>query len=84
VNAPDRTAPNGAGALSAGLWRNHRIEEVASLQAWHRDPRPMWEFYSMRRTVAAAAKPNTAHFALAKPEQKLQQRLFLCTQNVDT
>lgn len=37
----------------------------------------------MRRQVASAAKPNPAHFALAKFEQKLQQRLFLCTQNVD-
>ena len=37
----------------------------------------------MRRRVAAEAKPNPAHFALAKLEQKLQDRLFLCTQNVD-
>lgn len=66
-----------------GLWRNYRIEEVASPQAWHRDPRLVWEFYSMRRQVAAAAKPNPAHFALARFEQKVQQRLFLCTQNVD-
>ena len=53
-----------------GLWRNYRIEEVASPEAWHRDPRLVWEFYSMRRRVAAsAAKPNPAHFALAKLEQ---------------
>ena len=37
----------------------------------------------MRRRVAGAAKPNPAHLALAKLEQKLQDRLFLCTQNVD-
>ncbi len=37
----------------------------------------------MRRRVAAAAKPNPAHFALARLEQKLENRLFLCTQNVD-
>jgi NAD-dependent protein deacetylase/lipoamidase len=37
----------------------------------------------MRRRIASAAKPNPAHFALAKLEQKLQDRLFLCTQNVD-
>ena len=66
-----------------GLWRNYRIEEVASPVAWHRDPRLVWEFYSMRRQVAAAAKPNPAHFALAKLEQQLEERLFLCTQNVD-
>lgn len=66
-----------------GLWRNYRIEEVASPQAWHRDPQLVWEFYSMRRRVASATKPNPAHFALAKLGQQLQQRLFLCTQNVD-
>ena len=66
-----------------GLWRDYRIEEVASPQAWHRDPRLVWEFYSMRRRVAAAAKPNPAHIALAKLEQNLGDRLFLCTQNVD-
>jgi NAD-dependent deacetylase len=51
-----------------GLWRNYRIEEVASPEAWHRDPRLVWEFYSMRRRVALAAKLNPAHFALAKLE----------------
>src|SRR5215467_4634038 len=66
-----------------GLWRNYRIEEVASPHAWRRDPRLVWEFYSMRRRIAASAKPNPAHFALAKLEQRLEERLFLCTQNVD-
>jgi NAD-dependent deacetylase len=66
-----------------GLWRNYRIEEVASPQAWARDPALVWEFYSMRRRVAAGAKANPAHFALAELEQKLAERLFLCTQNVD-
>jgi NAD-dependent deacetylase len=66
-----------------GLWRNYRIEEVASPEAWHRDPRLVWEFYSMRRRMASSAKPNPAHFALAKLEDTLQDRLFVCTQNVD-
>jgi len=66
-----------------GLWRSYRIEEVASPEAWHRDPRLVWEFYSMRRRVASSAKPNPAHFALAKLEDMLQDRLFVCTQNVD-
>jgi NAD-dependent deacetylase len=68
---------------SGGLWRNYRIEEVASPLAWHRDPQLVWEFYSMRRRVAAPAKPNPAHFAIAKLENALQDRLFVCTQNVD-
>jgi|SRR5579872_601390 len=67
----------------SGLWRNYRIEEVASPHAWHRDPRLVWEFYSMRRRVAAAAKPNPAHLALAKFGQQLGERILLCTQNVD-
>lgn len=66
-----------------GLWRNYRIEEVASPHAWRRDPLLVWEFYSMRRRVAAQAKPNPAHRALAELEQDLGDRLFLCTQNVD-
>ena len=66
-----------------GLWRNYHIEEVASPHAWKRDPRLVWEFYFMRRNVAAQAKPNPAHLALARLEQQLGERFFLCTQNVD-
>ena len=66
-----------------GLWRNYRIEEVASPHAWRRVPVLVWEFYSMRRRVAAAARPNAAHIALATLEHALSERLFLCTQNVD-
>jgi len=68
---------------AGGLWRNYRIEEVASPLAWRRDPHLVWDFYSMRRKVASAAKPNHGHFALASLEQALQDRFFLCTQNVD-
>ena len=68
---------------AGGLWRNYRVEEVASPEAWRRDPRLVWEFYSMRRRVAAAARPNSAHLALAGLETKLSDRLLICTQNVD-
>ena len=68
---------------AGGLWRNYRVEEVASLDAWQRDPRLVWEFYSMRRRIAGQAQPNAAHFALAKLEERIGDRLFLCTQNVD-
>src|SRR6266571_5980827 len=68
---------------AGGLWRNYRIEEVASPHAWQRDPRLVWEFYAMRRRVASTAQPNPAHFALAKLELALLERLFICTQNVD-
>jgi NAD-dependent deacetylase len=66
-----------------GLWRSYRIEEVAAPEAWNRDPQLVWEFYSMRRRVASATKPNPAHLAFAKLENALQDRLFVCTQNVD-
>jgi NAD-dependent protein deacetylase/lipoamidase len=66
-----------------GLWRNYRIEEVASPYAWAREPQLVWEFYSMRRKVAAEARPNPAHRALAALENAISDRFFLCTQNVD-
>jgi NAD-dependent deacetylase len=68
---------------AGGLWRNYRFEDVASPHAWQRDPQLVWEFYSMRRRVVSAAKPNPAHFAVTRLEHDLRDRLFLCTQNVD-
>src|SRR5271154_3999243 len=66
-----------------GLWEGHRLEDVATPQAFARDPELVWRFYSMRRTVAAGCKPNAGHIALAKLEEKLGNRMFICTQNVD-
>lgn len=68
---------------AGGLWRNYRFEDVASPHAWRRDPRLVWDFYSMRRRVATTAKPNPGHFALAALEGALSGRFLLCTQNVD-
>lgn len=68
---------------AGGLWRTYRVEEVGTPDAWRRDPRLVWEFYSMRRRVAGAAHPNPGHDALAKLEKSLQDRFILCTQNVD-
>ena len=69
---------------SDGLWQGHRIEEVASPVAWQRNPEMVWQFYSWRREVAGSARPNPAHQSLAELEQKLGERMFLCTQNVDS
>jgi NAD-dependent deacetylase len=66
-----------------GLWHGHHPEEVATPEAWARDPGMVWEFYSDRRRRAAQAEPNPAHMALAELERQLGERLFLCTQNVD-
>jgi NAD-dependent protein deacetylase/lipoamidase len=68
---------------TGGLWRGNRVEEVASPMAWARDPRMVWEFYSMRRKTHREKQPNPAHFALAKLQAALGDRLLLCTQNVD-
>jgi NAD-dependent deacetylase len=66
-----------------GLWEGHRLEDVATPEAFARDPELVWRFYSMRRSVAATSLPNPGHVALAKLEVKLGGRYSLCTQNVD-
>jgi NAD-dependent deacetylase len=68
---------------SGGLWNGYRVEEVATPEAWEADPELVWRFYSMRRRDALAAQPNAAHLALARIEDKLGDRFYLCTQNVD-
>jgi len=68
---------------SGGLWNGYRVEQVATPEAWEDDPALVWKFYSMRRRDATAAEPNAAHRALARLEDRLGERLFLCTQNVD-
>jgi NAD-dependent deacetylase len=66
-----------------GLWEQHRIEDVATPEGFERDPLLVWRFYSQRRLQAAQVRPNPAHVALAKLEERLGDALFLCTQNVD-
>jgi NAD-dependent deacetylase len=66
-----------------GLWEQYRVEEVASPEGWARDAEVVWRFYSQRREQAVGCRPNPAHVALAKLEEVLGDRLFLCTQNVD-
>jgi NAD-dependent deacetylase len=80
------SAESGLGVFrgEGGLWRNYRPEEVANIRAWQRDPRLVWEFYSMRRAKHRGAKPNAAHLALARLEQQIRDEFFLCTQNVDS
>ncbi len=68
---------------SGGLWNGYRVDQVATPEAWQADPELVWSFYSMRRRDALAAQPNAAHVALAKIEQRLGYRFYLCTQNVD-
>jgi NAD-dependent deacetylase len=66
-----------------GLWEQYRFEEVASPEGWLAHPEVVWRFYAQRRAQASACRPNAAHHALAALDRAIQERLFLCTQNVD-
>ena len=65
-----------------GLWEEHRIEDVATPQAWIADPVLVWRFYQARRRQLLEVKPNAAHQALATFATKMDH-FTLITQNVD-
>lgn len=65
-----------------GLWRQYRPEDLATPEAFARDPRLVWEWYDWRRARVAEAAPNPAHYALAKLEHTVTA-FTLITQNVD-
>ncbi|WP_300412141.1 Sir2 family NAD-dependent protein deacetylase, partial [uncultured Alcanivorax sp.] len=69
-----------------GLWENHRVEDVATPEAFLRDAALVQNFYNKRREqlLSAAIKPNAAHQALAKLEQAFPAgQVLLVTQNID-
>ena len=70
---------------SDGLWENHRIEDVATPEAFVRDPALVHQFYNMRRRGLLDPKiqPNAAHQALAKLEQAWGGEVLVVTQNID-
>jgi len=65
-----------------GLWRNYRAEELATPDAFERNPSLVWEWYDWRRGILAPLKPNPGHFAIAGMEKKFDNFLLI-TQNVD-
>lgn len=65
-----------------GLWRKHKPETLATLEAFARDPQLVWEWYDWRRSRVAKAEPNPGHYALANFE-KTAADFALITQNVD-
>jgi NAD-dependent deacetylase len=65
-----------------GLWKNFRPEELATPQAFERDPRLVWEWYNWRRELIATKQPNEAHRALIELERRCPD-FWLITQNVD-
>jgi NAD-dependent deacetylase len=67
---------------AGGLWKEHKPEELASAEAFDKDPRLVWEWYNWRRELIAKAVPNPGHKALVQLEIR-KPRFTLITQNVD-
>src|SRR5512145_3364837 len=68
---------------NGGLWEGHAIEDVATPEAFARDPELVYRFYNMRRLALKAVRPNAAHTALLRLERALGRDFLLVTQNVD-
>ena len=68
---------------AGGLWKSHRPEELATPEAFARDPRLVWEWYGWRRALVTGCAPNPAHVALARLALGGRQAATLVTQNVD-
>ncbi len=66
-----------------GLWKNYRAEELATPQAFSKDPELVWEWYNWRRAIISSKKPNPAHYSCAKLEKIFNSKFTLITQNVD-
>jgi len=66
-----------------GLWEEHRVEDVATPEAFDRDPDLVLRFYNQRRRELQDVEPNAAHRALARLEQEWPGPVLLVTQNVD-
>jgi NAD-dependent deacetylase len=67
---------------AAGLWREYKPEDLATPEAFARDPKLVWEWYDWRRGIVAKAVPNAAHKALVQLEIR-KPGFTLVTQNVD-
>jgi NAD-dependent deacetylase len=68
---------------AGGLWEGQRVEDVATPEAFARDPRQVWRFYNARRANLATVRPNAGHHALAALEERFGDHFALVTQNVD-
>ena len=92
AKSPRVTVVTGAGVSAAsgiptfrgagGLWRSHRPEDLATPEAFDRDPVLVWEWYAWRRERVATARPNRAHEVLAAWSRRYPG-FRLVTQNVD-
>jgi NAD-dependent deacetylase len=66
-----------------GLWEGHRVEDVATPEAYRRDPELVHAFYDARRAKLGTVEPNAAHVALARLDAEWPGELLIVTQNVD-
>jgi NAD-dependent deacetylase len=66
---------------AGGLWEGYNVYDVATPEAWKRDPDMVQHFYNERRKSVLEAKPNAAHYALVKLEEKF--KVTIVTQNID-
>src|SRR6187200_1686135 len=66
-----------------GLWEGHRVEDVATPEAYDHQPTVVHRFYDERRAALAGVDPNAAHRALAELEANLGDDLLVVTQNID-
>lgn len=66
-----------------GLWAKYKIEDVATPEAFARDPEAVLDFYNIRRQGVIAARPNAAHQALARLEADFSGSVTIVTQNID-
>jgi NAD-dependent deacetylase len=65
-----------------GLWNNYSAEQLATPEAFARDPKLVWSWYRWRQDLILKAKPNPGHYAIVKIEKSME-RFLLLTQNVD-
>lgn len=69
---------------SNGLWNNHPVEDVATIEAFERNPAYVHEFYNELKKELVKAKPNAAHLAITKLQNEYPAQISVVTQNVDT
>ena len=67
-----------------GLWNNHKVEDVATIEAFEKNPHYVHEFYNNLKPELFIAKPNKAHLCLAKLQKEYNGQVDIITQNVDT
>lgn len=69
---------------SNGLWNNHRVEDVATIEAFERNPAYVHDFYNELKKELVKAQPNAAHLAITRLQNEYPANISIVTQNVDT